>query len=128
MINHQRLSTFGDSMDVPDKFWRKWPGAITLTVFLWPAFPHPCHADRVEQGRLLAERLCATCHMNKGQGEKTGPMGVPSFQAVANRRAQTHARIVEWLRSGPTAMPDHRLTWDEADSLAAFILSLRKNQ
>ncbi|MGI9476563.1 MAG: c-type cytochrome [Hyphomicrobiaceae bacterium] len=115
-------------MDVQHRFWRKWPGAIALAVFLLPAYSFPCHADRVEQGRLLAERLCATCHMNKGQGEKSGPMGVPSFQAVADRRAQNHARIVKWLRSGPVVMPDHKLTWDEVDALAAFILSLRKNR
>lgn len=83
-------------------------------------------ASEIEKGRELAERMCAVCHMNEGQGEKSGPMSVPSFQAIANRRAQDHARIVEWLRSRPAVMPDHNVTWDEADALAAFILSLRK--
>ncbi len=85
-------------------------------------------AGDVAQGRALAERLCATCHMNEGQGEKRGSMGVPSFKAIANRRSEDHARIVEWLRSRPAVMPDHNVTWDEADSLAAFILSLRADK
>jgi mono/diheme cytochrome c family protein len=83
-------------------------------------------AAGVAQGRALAERLCAVCHMNEGQGEKTGPMSTPSFRAIANRPSQDHAQIVAWLRSRPAMMPDHNVTWDEADSLAAYILSLRK--
>ena len=80
------------------------------------------------KGRALAERLCATCHMNEGQGEKQGAMGIPSFRAVANRQGQTHEAIVQWLRSAPAMMPDHKLTWDEADALADFIVSLKGTQ
>ncbi len=88
----------------------------------------PAGAGDVAQGRALAERLCAACHMNEGQGEKSGGMGVPSFKAIAKRRSEDHARIVDWLRSRPAVMPDHNVTWDEADSLAAFILSLRDDK
>lgn len=102
---------------------RAWIG---LALLFAVAGAGPCLANDVEHGRRLAERLCATCHMNEGQGEKTGPMGVPSFQAIADRRSLDHARIVEWLRSKPPMMPDHKVTWDEADALAAFILSLRR--
>lgn len=85
-------------------------------------------AQDVEKGRALAERLCASCHMQPGQGEKDGPMGIPGFPAVANRPGQDHEAIVKWLRSRPPMMPDHHLTWDEADALAAFILSLIKRK
>ena len=98
---------------------------LGLVAWLAVATAGPCLADEVQHGRQLAERLCATCHMNEGQGEKTGPMGVPSFWAIADRRSVDHARIVAWLRSKPSMMPDHHVTWDEADALAAFILSLR---
>jgi mono/diheme cytochrome c family protein len=83
-------------------------------------------ADDVEKGRALAGRLCAACHMQTGQGEKHGPMGLPGFSAIASRPGQSHEAIVRWLRSTPPMMPDHRLTWDEADALAAFIMTLRK--
>jgi cytochrome c553 len=79
-----------------------------------------------EKGRLLAESLCARCHMNEGQGEKRGPMGVPSFRAIANRPNQSIQGIVGWLRSAPTMMPNHRLTREEMHDLAGFILSLRR--
>lgn len=80
----------------------------------------------VGKGRALAERQCAVCHLNPGQGEKHGASGVPGFQSIANRPGQNHEAIVKWLRSRPAMMPDHHLTWDEADALAEFIMSLRK--
>jgi mono/diheme cytochrome c family protein len=82
-------------------------------------------ADDAARGRALAERLCATCHLNPGQGEKTGPAGIPGFQAVARRPNQTREAIVSWLRSVPPVMPNHHLTQDEMEDLAQFILSLR---
>lgn len=82
--------------------------------------------DAAERGREMAERLCAVCHMTQGQGEKDGPRGIPSFQAVANRPHQQIGDVVTWLRSVPPMMPDHHLTQDEIGALAAFIMSLRK--
>lgn len=82
-------------------------------------------AGEVEKGRALAERLCAACHMNEGQGEKQGPLGVPGFAAVAARPQQSHDGIVRWLQSRPPMMPDHHLSSDESGALAMFILSLR---
>ncbi len=80
----------------------------------------------LERGREMAERLCAVCHMNAGQGEKAGASGVPSFRAVANRPAQTPKGVESWLQSVPPMMPNHRLTRDEIRALASFIMSLRK--
>src|SRR6476469_5108007 len=81
-----------------------------------------------EKGRALADRLCGRCHLNPGQGEKQGPMGVPGFRAVANRPHQTIEGIVSWLNSAPAMMPNHHLTQDEMYALAGFILSLRTTQ
>jgi mono/diheme cytochrome c family protein len=85
----------------------------------------PAQAGSVDEGRALAERLCASCHMGPGQGEKTSPDGIPGFQAVARRPHQTFAGIIDWLRSVPPMMPDHHLTQDEMAALAAFIMSLK---
>ncbi len=85
-------------------------------------------ADDVAAGRELAERLCAGCHMNIGQGEKEGRAGIPGFNAVANRQGQSMEGIVGWLKSAPPMMPNHHLSQDEMFRLAAFILSLRKGE
>ncbi|MFZ1989741.1 MAG: cytochrome c, partial [Alphaproteobacteria bacterium] len=82
--------------------------------------------DDIAKGSELAHALCAQCHLNEGQGEKQGPMGIPGFAAVANRRAQTFQGIVAWLKSVPPMMPNHHLTQDEMNALAAYIMSLRK--
>ena len=100
---------------------------ISVTFIIWvAAAPSPVPAgDEVAKGRQLAAALCAQCHLNEGQGEKQGPMGVPGFVAVANRPDQTLDGIVAWLKSVPPMMPNHNLTQDEMFALAAYIMSLR---
>jgi len=83
-------------------------------------------ADDVAKGAELAHALCAECHLNEGQGEKRGEMGIPGFVAVANRPSQTFDGILAWLKSVPPVMPNHHLTQDEMYALAAYIVSLRK--
>ncbi len=100
--------------------------ALMLSVS-WPAGVRAGEAEDIAKGRQLATTLCAQCHLNEGQGEKQGPMGVPGFVAVANRPDQTYGGVVRWLKAVPPMMPDHHLTLDEIDALAAFIMSLRKN-
>ncbi len=85
----------------------------------------PAHANEIATGRALAERLCATCHMGPGQGEKTGANEIPGFHALARRQNQTMAGIIKWLSSVPPMMPNHHLTQDEMADLAAFIMSLK---
>lgn len=99
-----------------------------LTV--WLAVGHGAahgqeEAEDVTRGRALAERLCANCHLNPGQGEKRSPAEIPGFRAVAKRPGQSLNGIVAWLRGVPPMMPNHRLTQDEMFLLATYILSLR---
>ena len=84
----------------------------------------PMAAAQVDRGRDLAARLCAGCHLNPGQGEKSAASSIPGFTAVANRPGQTFAGIVDWLRSVPPMMPNHRLSQDEMSDIASYILSL----
>lgn len=98
--------------------------ALALVTPLSPA----ARGDDLAKGGELARALCAQCHLNAGQGEKQGPMGVPSFAAVANRPAQTFDGILAWLKSVPPMMPNHHLTQDEMYALAAYIMSLRDNR
>ena len=97
--------------------------ALCVLALLAPA--PAVRADDVAHGRELALKLCATCHLNPGQGEKSGPDGIPGFYAVARRPDQTAAAIVDWLRSVPPMMPNHHLTQDEMVALSQFIMSLK---
>jgi mono/diheme cytochrome c family protein len=98
---------------------------LTAAWLLVPLSPTAARADEISHGEELAERLCAVCHLNPGQGDKTGPSTVPSFVAVAKRPGQTLDGIISWLRSVPPMMPDHHLSQDEMEALAFYILSLR---
>lgn len=98
---------------------------ISAALIAWLATA-AARADDVAKGEALARTLCAECHLNPGQGEKRGPMGVPGFTAVANRPLQTFDGVVEWLQSVPPMMPNHHLSQDEMYALAAYIMSLRK--
>ena len=105
--------------------------AVGLVLALLVFVPWPVAAgetDLVAKGRRLAVSLCAKCHLNEGQGEKQGPMGIPGFRAVANRPRQSFQDVVRWLSSVPPMMPNHKLTTNEIDALAAFIMSLRKRK
>lgn len=82
-------------------------------------------SDDTAKGRELAERLCKTCHLTPGQGEKQSASEIPGFYAIARRPNQDLEGIVEWLRSIPPMMPNHHLSQDEMFALAQFILSLR---
>ena len=82
-------------------------------------------ADDAAKGRELADRLCKTCHLAPGQGEKQSASEIPGFYAIARRPTQNLEGIVDWLRSVPPMMPNHHLSQDEMFALAKFILSLR---
>ena len=100
---------------------------LALLIFIpWPVAAGD--ANLVAEGRRLSVTLCAKCHLNEGQGEKQGPMGIPGFRAVANRPKQSFQDVVHWLESVPPMMPNHKLTGNEIDALAAFIMSLRKSK
>lgn len=96
-----------------------------LAMLLAAGLLQPARADDTARGEQLARTLCAECHLNPDQGEKRGPMGVPGFIAVAKRPLQTFDGVVAWLQSGPPMMPNHHLTRDEMEALAAYIMSLR---
>lgn len=105
-----------------------WSAGVALgfgAMLCMPLHAQPT-ADDIRKGNELAIALCAECHLNAGQGEKQGPMGVPGFSAVANRPLQTYDGVVSWLASIPPMMPNHNLSQDEMHALAAYIMSLRK--
>lgn len=104
---------------------RRLLAAVTLAGLLSPLLAVRSNADEIARGEELAKRMCAVCHLNPGQGDKTGPSSVPGFVAVAKRPGQTLDGIISWLRSTPSMMPDHHLSQDEMEALAFYILSLR---
>lgn len=105
--------------------------ALSIAMFVAAAMPinsASAAVDEVAQGRDIAQRLCAGCHMRPGQGEKGDHSQIPSFRAVANRPGQSLEGTASWLKIAPPTMPNHHLSSEERAHLAAFIMSLREGE
>jgi mono/diheme cytochrome c family protein len=81
----------------------------------------------VVAGRVLAQRMCSSCHLVSPDHRGPVPDGVPSFMAVAARLDMTRERIVETMISpSHPAMPAPPLERSQMQDVAAYMLSLRK--
>lgn len=76
-------------------------------------------------GRMLAERLCANCHVVSRDATGTAIAGVPTFPAIAAHPGQTAERLAGIIIVPHPPMPAIQLTRDEARNIIAYILSLR---
>jgi len=79
-------------------------------------------------GRALAQRDCAGCHLVSDR--QTGPAadGVPSFAAVARMPSTTELSLRAFLRTPHPPMPDLALSRRDMDDVVSYILSLRNSR
>ncbi len=79
----------------------------------------------VREGRRLARESCSQCHL---LGEEMGRSTVekaPPFRAIAKTPGMTSAALRVILVTPHRHMPALTLKGEEADSIVAFILSLK---
>ena len=80
----------------------------------------------LQQGRALANQVCAECHA-VGIGDSRSPnVLAPRFEAVAATPGMTAAALNAFLHTSHRAMPNLVLTADQAGGVIAYILSLKK--
>jgi mono/diheme cytochrome c family protein len=112
--------------------FRRTLGSTVLTGILAggllaPALaPQTAAAADPEQGRLLANQWCASCHVVEpgGPGVEVGP----TFDSVANDPAVSPDRLRGWLAAPHPPMPDLNLSRLEIESIVSYIESLRTPQ
>jgi mono/diheme cytochrome c family protein len=80
-------------------------------------------ADAVN-GKRLAERWCATCHIVSPEQDR-GTTQVPPFSEVAKRSHIDAPMVALFLMNPHPKMPDMNLSRSEAADLAAYIVSLK---
>jgi mono/diheme cytochrome c family protein len=102
---------------------------ILLPLLLMPAglafgAPVPGLPDPA-QGKALAERLCANCHLTGSAQQAHANADVPSFHEIANRPGQTAGAITAIIILPRHPMPQIPLTKSELADLSAYILTLR---
>ena len=76
----------------------------------------------VQQGRLLAESLCADCHTFGG--DRRSDRLPPDFRDVGAMPQSTALSLRVFLRSPHANMPDIILEPGQIEALSAFILDL----
>lgn len=87
--------------------------------------PPPTYEQLVEQGTVLAEKLCSSCHLMDGAKAPTINASVPPFKVIANVSGQTAERLRNVMIMPHSGMPDVRLSNPEIERLTAYIDSLR---
>ena len=114
-------------------------GAIVLSLSLISQTameaPKKIEPAPVEAGRVLAQRLCSTCHAVPTDAEFPPAMihPAPGFSAIANLPGTTRDSLRKFLdnrhgdiTSFPANMPDLMLTDSQKTAAVAYILSLKE--
>ena len=100
--------------------------AVLLFVRLHNASGAPLPSEGIAAGHRLAEAWCRDCHAIEANtaGARCGP---PDFAAIANRPSTTALSLKVFFKTSHHRMPDLIIPPEQADDLASYILSLRRN-
>lgn len=85
---------------------------------------NPAKAADAENGKRIAERWCASCHL-VSPGQTRASAAVPSFEEIARRADVTEAGLSAFLANPHPRMPDMSLTRTEINNLIKYLQSLR---
>jgi mono/diheme cytochrome c family protein len=94
--------------------------ALALALISGPAWS----VGIPEQGRQLADRWCASCHL-VGPEQREALADVPSFASVARREDLAESLLAAFLTSPHPPMPNMSLSRQEIADVLAYIRSLR---
>ena len=97
--------------------------ALLSLTFVVPLTSAAAAADAAN-GRRLAERWCASCHV-VASGQQYGNTQAPPFSEVAKKPHMDAPMIALFLLNPHPRMPDMNLTRFEAGDIAAYIASLK---
>ena len=82
----------------------------------------------VEQGLAIARERCAECHLTVKENGRTTNEKAPTFARIANSPGMTATALRAALNTSHRTMPNLVVKDDDADSIIAYILSLRDSQ
>jgi mono/diheme cytochrome c family protein len=94
--------------------------AALLSLTFFASLTGAASAADTANGKRLAERWCASCHV-VAKDQKHGNTQAPPFSEIANKPGLTAASIALFLLRPHPPMPDMSLTRNEAGDLAAYI-------
>jgi cytochrome c len=81
-----------------------------------------------EQGLTIARERCAACHLVVKEDGRSINEKAPTFARIANTPGMTPAALRSAFNTSHDTMPNLIIKDDDADSIIAYILSLRDGQ
>ena len=106
--------------------------AVTMFAFATGSAPTLLAQEKKEptpdagRGKIIAERLCTSCHLLSPTMTPTVPVGIPTFDEMANKPNQTASNIRANLITPHAPMPNMSLTRLEIEDIIRFLDQLRK--
>ena len=95
----------------------------------WPAFAAvsigPALAADADNGKRLAQRWCASCHV-VAPDQTTANADAPPFATIARTSGFNAEKLVFFLLEPHPKMPSMALTRNEANDIAAYIGTLAR--
>jgi mono/diheme cytochrome c family protein len=102
----------------------KRPIAALLSLTIFTVLTNAASAADVANGKILAERWCASCHVVTSSQQR-GNTQVPPFSEIAKKPHIDAPMIALFLLLPHPKMPDMSLSRYEAGDIAAYIASLK---
>jgi len=101
------------------------------TIFVLIAFvisatcASAAEVGNAEHGLRIAREQCAECHLIEKENGLSTNRNAPTFTKIANTPGMTAIALRVVLNASHRSMPNFVIKDDEADSIIAYILSLR---
>jgi mono/diheme cytochrome c family protein len=96
--------------------------ALTIST---GSMPEARAAGDAENGKNLAQRWCASCHVVSSE-QRQASVAAPTFASIARRPGFDADKLAFFLLDPHPKMPNMSLTRREASDLAAYIATLAK--
>lgn len=106
--------------DIVDRFRQALPLAVMLALL---GRPGDASAQNADNGRHLSERWCVECHAIT---PAPGKSRAQSFAAIAAKEKISAEMIASFLKLPHATMPNVPLRGNDAEDIAAFIMSMKK--
>ena len=104
------------------------PAFLLVTSMIVSATAHAAQIGSAEQGSAIARERCAECHLTIKENGRSPNEKAPTFARIANIPGMTAAALRAALNTSHSTMPNLVIKDDDADSIIAYILSLRDSR
>ena len=101
---------------------------VTAVIIANTSSVRAAQIGSVEQGLMIARARCAECHLVVKERGRSTHDNAPTFAVIANTPGMSAAALRATFNTSHRAMPNLVIEETEANSIIAYILSLRDNQ